>query len=50
MLSFAEIESMKRIDGFKPIFDEETAVKLFAFNEDRWVSYDDAETLQLKVE
>lgn len=50
MLCFAEIESMKRIYGFKPIFEEETAVKFFAFNEDQWLSYDDAETLQLKVE
>jgi len=50
VLCFAEIESMKRIYGFKPIFEEETAVKFFAFNEDQWLSYDDAETLQLKVE
>ncbi|KAG4436704.1 hypothetical protein IFR05_007818 [Cadophora sp. M221] len=50
VLSFAEIESMKKIYGFKPIFDEKTAVKYFAFNEDQWVSYDDAETLQLKVD
>ncbi|KAH9224819.1 glycoside hydrolase superfamily [Leptodontidium sp. 2 PMI_412] len=50
VLSFAEIESMKKIYGYKPIFDEKTAVKYFAFNEDQWVPYDDAETLQLKVE
>lgn len=41
---------MKKIYGYKPIFDEKTAVKYFAFNEDQWVPYDDAETLQLKVE
>ncbi|KAH9211348.1 glycosyl hydrolases family 18-domain-containing protein, partial [Leptodontidium sp. 2 PMI_412] len=50
ILSFAEIESMKKIYGYKPIFDEETAVKYFSFGEDQWVSYDDADTLKLKVD
>lgn len=41
---------MKKIYGFTPVYDEVTAVKYFAFNEDQWVSYDDAQTLQLKVD
>lgn len=41
---------MKKVYGYKPIFDEETAVKYFSFGKDQWVSYDDADTLKLKVD
>lgn len=50
VLSYAEIESMKKYYGFTPKFDKETAVKYFTYNTDQWVSYDDDETLQMKVD
>lgn len=49
-MSFAEIESMKKVYNYKPTYDKETAVKYFSFGKDQGVSYDDAETLELKVQ
>jgi chitinase len=41
---------MKKIYGYNPIHDKTTAVKYFSYGTDQWVSYDDAETLQAKVD
>lgn len=41
---------MKKIYGFTAQFDKAAAVKYFAFNKNQWVSYDDAQTLQMKVD
>lgn len=41
---------MKKIWGYNPIYDKETGVKYFSFGDNQWVSYDDADTLKVKVD
>ncbi|KAB8349837.1 hypothetical protein FH972_023850 [Carpinus fangiana] len=49
-LNFAEIEDI--ISQYQPAvqFDETAAVKYINWNSDQWVSYDDQDTLKLKVD
>jgi len=47
-LSFAEIEDVIAA-GANVVLNEAAAVKIVTYGGDNWVSYDDAETLQLKV-
>jgi hypothetical protein len=49
-LSFAEIGDIINNHGLEPILDEEAAVKYIVWNDDQWVSYDDAESFKLKVD
>lgn len=46
---FSEIETIINANNLNPIFDEAAAVKYIVWNENQWVSYDDAETLQMKL-
>ncbi|KAJ7140504.1 hypothetical protein C8R43DRAFT_892711, partial [Mycena crocata] len=48
-LMFSEIETIISQNGIQPVFDEAAAVKYITWNNDQWVSYDDAQTLQMKV-
>lgn len=41
---------LKSRDNIDKIHDKEAAVKYFTFDDDQWVSYDDAETFDQKVE
>jgi chitinase len=50
VLSYAEIESYMKTYQLKTAYDEEAGVKYMAWNQDQWVSYDDQETLQRKVD
>ncbi|KAJ7467040.1 hypothetical protein FB451DRAFT_1340516 [Mycena latifolia] len=43
------IETIISQNGLQPIFDEAAAVKYITWNGNQWVSYDDAQTLQMKV-
>ncbi|KAJ7807344.1 hypothetical protein B0H14DRAFT_3091266 [Mycena olivaceomarginata] len=49
-LMFSEIETIITQNGLNPVFDEAAAVKYIVWNNDQWVSYDDAQTLQMKVQ
>ncbi|KAJ6538818.1 hypothetical protein DFH09DRAFT_1249584 [Mycena vulgaris] len=48
-LMFSEIEAIITQNGLQPTFDEVAAVKYITWNNDQWVSYDDAQTLQMKM-
>lgn len=48
-LSYAEIERLVA-GGARVIRDEVAAVKMVVYDTDQWVSYDDAETLKMKVD
>ncbi|KAI7511872.1 glycoside hydrolase [Hortaea werneckii] len=51
ILGFFEIqEILKNGNDIKKVHDKEAAVKYFRFDTDQWVSYDDAETFDQKVE
>lgn len=49
MLHSEIIETVDRT-GAKPRLDTDAATNVVVFDEDQWVSYDDDETLRLKVE
>ena len=48
-LMFTEIESIINANSLSPTFDSEDAVKYIVWNDDQWVSYDDSETFQMKL-
>ena len=48
-LSFAEIEQIVA-GGAKVTLDQAAAVKEVVWNNDQWVSYDDADTFKLKID
>lgn len=48
-LMFTEIESIINSNNLEPTFDEAAAVKYIVWNDNQWVSYDDAQTLQMKL-
>jgi hypothetical protein len=50
VLSYAEIESYIKKYKLNTEYDKAAQTKYLAFDEDQWVSYDDAETLQKKVD
>ena len=41
---------MKKIYQFDVMFDKDAATKYIAYDDNQWVSYDDAETLKMKVD
>ncbi|KAJ4194386.1 hypothetical protein NW755_003142 [Fusarium falciforme] len=49
VLSAAEINKIIKSGG-KVSFDEEAAVKIDTWDEDQWVSWDDAKTLKMKMD
>jgi chitinase len=50
VLSYAEIETRINMCDLQTEYDKKAGVKYLAFDEDQWVSYDDQETLQRKVD
>ncbi|ORY04392.1 hypothetical protein BCR34DRAFT_572769 [Clohesyomyces aquaticus] len=50
VMSFAEIEGYIKQYSLTTEYDQEAQAKYLAFNENQWVSYDDKETLQKKVD
>lgn len=51
ILMYYEIMALlKENPNLKPVYDKEAGVKYLVFNNDQWVSYDDAETFKQKVE
>lgn len=49
VLSAAEINQIIK-DGATVTFDQEAAVKIVTWDTDQWVSWDDTETLKIKVD
>ncbi|KAK3322953.1 glycoside hydrolase superfamily [Apodospora peruviana] len=49
-LSYTEIERVIAAGGANILFDQEAAVKIVTWNSNQWVSYDDAQTLALKLQ
>ncbi|PYI16224.1 glycoside hydrolase [Aspergillus violaceofuscus CBS 115571] len=49
-LSNAEIQRIIAANNLVPTFDELAAVKWITWNTDQWVSYDDGESMQLKID
>jgi chitinase len=50
ILSYAEIMDIKDKYDLSPVYDQEHGVKYLTFEGDQWVSYDDLDTIQQKVE
>lgn len=50
VLSAAEINKVLKRDDAVSVLDPVNAVKIVTWDRDQWVSYDDAETLKMKVE
>jgi chitinase len=50
VLSFDEIETLKRDSQLSTVYDEDAEIKYMVWNDDQWVSYDDEETLKKKVD
>ncbi|KAL2754188.1 glycoside hydrolase family 18 protein [Sodiomyces alcalophilus JCM 7366] len=50
VLTMAEIERIRDTETVDEQFDPEAAVKWMTWDTDQWVSYEDAETFQLKLE
>jgi hypothetical protein len=49
-LSYAEIMSIISTNNLQPVLDEEAAVNYIVYDNDQWVSYDDAATFKLKID
>lgn len=49
VLSAAEINKIIK-DGAKVTFDKTAAVKIATWNSNQWVSWDDTETLKMKID
>jgi hypothetical protein len=49
ILSNSEIQRIMSANNVKPFFDKEAGVKWISWGSYQWVSYDDAETLQLRI-
>uniref|UniRef100_A0A8H7XJL8 Chitinase n=1 Tax=Psilocybe cubensis TaxID=181762 RepID=A0A8H7XJL8_PSICU len=49
ILSFAEIEQIVAQSNSTPVYDKTAQVKYLVYDDDNWVSYDDAVTFQAKV-
>lgn len=51
VLSYYEIQALLAQDpNLQPVWDTTAAVKYLTFNNDQWVSYDDADTFKQKVD
>ncbi|KAJ7220596.1 glycoside hydrolase superfamily [Mycena pura] len=49
ILSFSEIEQILSQSTVQPVYDQAAQVKYLVYNDNDWISYDDAETLTAKV-
>ncbi|EIN13861.1 hypothetical protein PUNSTDRAFT_140302 [Punctularia strigosozonata HHB-11173 SS5] len=49
-LMFSEIEQIIDDNNLIPVFDDIDAFKYITWNEDQWVSYDDSQTLEMKLD
>lgn len=49
-LSYAEIQRIVKSDGAKVTLDKTAGVQIVTWDNDQWVSYDDAETLKMKID
>ncbi|KAF9465227.1 hypothetical protein BDZ94DRAFT_1307367 [Collybia nuda] len=49
-LMFAEIETIITQLSLEPVLVEADAIKYIVWNDDQWVSYDDTQTLQMKLD
>ncbi|GAP85921.1 putative glycosyl hydrolases family 18 protein [Rosellinia necatrix] len=49
-LTYREIMDVIKNNKLKPYYDKENAVKYITWNQDQWVSYDDAETFKQKID
>ncbi|KAI1180783.1 carbohydrate-binding module family 18 [Nemania sp. FL0916] len=49
-LTYREIMDIIKNNKLKPYYDKENAVKYITWNQDQWVSYDDAETFKQKID
>ncbi|KAI1125321.1 carbohydrate-binding module family 18 [Nemania abortiva] len=49
-LTYREIMDVVKNNKLKPYYDKENAVKYVTWNQDQWVSYDDAETFKQKID
>jgi chitinase len=45
-----EINRVIKSKNLKPSFDAKAAVKWITWNNDQWVSYDDGQTMQMKMQ
>lgn len=50
ILSNSEIQRLIKSKGLTPILDSTAAIKYITWDSNQWVSYDDADTLKLKVD
>jgi len=51
ILYYYEIQAIiDQVSGLKPIHDEQAAVKYVVFDNNQWVSYDDADTFKQKID
>jgi chitinase len=50
ILMYYEIQAVrKQLPDLKPVLDKKAAVKYLVFDKDQWISYDDADTFDLKL-
>ncbi|KAI0443525.1 carbohydrate-binding module family 18 [Xylaria telfairii] len=49
-LTYREIMDVIKNNKLKPFYDKENAVKYVTWNQDQWVSYDDADTFKQKID
>jgi chitinase len=49
-MSYAEIQDLMKMYNIKPQYDEKAGIKYMIYRQDQWVSFDDAQTLQVKVD
>lgn len=50
ILSYDELTSVRKRNNPSVIFDQDAAVKYFSWGQGQWASYDDVDTLKLKVD
>jgi GH18 family chitinase len=50
ILSYDELTSVRKRNNPSVIFDQDAAVKYFSWPQNQWASYDDEDTLKLKVD
>jgi chitinase len=49
-MSYQDIAWVRKSSGANVITDRENAIKYFRYDDNQWVSFDDEQTLQWKVE
>lgn len=49
-LAYYEVQDILKKHSITPIHDKEAAVKYFSWDNNQWISYDDAETFKQKID